>query len=585
MSRLTHLTIPALQSPVRWKIAIGSVWQDSLFISLLVQLSLLLYVGRLGFYSDDWAFLGWMTNASDRTLSGLFAAIYSPQVWMRPVQGIYIAASYWFFGPNPLGYHLLNGLVLNATLILFYLCLREIGLTRLLAVAIPAVYGLLPHYSTERFWLAAFGYTLTMAAYFVSLLADLKAVQYRGSRFWRWRLVGLGALILSGLGYEVALPLFLLNPFLARHRSQQLGLTLDQKQRAAWKWVAILASNILAVALIVVFKVQTTIRLGNQTDAVGYFYWILRKAIALDYGPNDYGFNLKRALTLNFGDYGLRLPGVVLTILHNYANLNSVVLATLVGLLVFAYISRVGGQTKTGFHSWSGMVRLVVIGLVVFLLGYAIFLTNYDIQFTPTGIANRTGMAAAVGVAIVFVGAIGSLGVFLPQSFRLHFFALGIALLCASGLLINNTLASFWTEAYRQENAVLASIHREFPTLPSHGSLILDGICPYNGPAIVFESNWDLQGALMMYYRDPTLNADVVTPNLKVEEDGISTVIYGSNKKKYPYGTNLFIYDFRRNSKNELTDVEQARRYFNALDSNISGNCPPAHEGLGAIIF
>ena len=129
--------------------------QDCLFLSVVVSISFVLFLWDLGFYSDDWAFLALYSLAEDQYLSGLFVSNYNPNVAMRPVQIFYQATLYWLFGSDPLGYHFVNAGVLVLLTLLFYLILRELGQSRLLALSIPMIYALLPHYSTDRLWYAA----------------------------------------------------------------------------------------------------------------------------------------------------------------------------------------------------------------------------------------------------------------------------------------------------------------------------------------------------------------------------------------------------------------------------------------------
>jgi hypothetical protein len=114
--------------------------------------------------------------------------------------------------------------------------------------------------------------------------------------------------------------------------------------------------------------------------------------------------------------------------------------------------------------------------------------------------------------------------------------------------------------------------------------LIVDGVCPYVGPAVVFESSWDLAGALITFYADRTLAADIVTPNMTVGKNGLRTVLYESLERDYPYG-NLLIYHYGRKEVYPLPDAEAARRYFDAFNPDRSGGCPRGHEGRGVPVF
>ena len=119
------------------------------------------------------------------------------------------------------------------------------------------------------------------------------------------------------------------------------------------------------------------------------------------------------------------------------------------------------------------------------------------------------------------------------------------------------------------------------PSLPHDSTLILDGVCPYDGPAIVFDSSWDLAGALQVAYRDPTLTADVVTPRLRVDEQGITTTTY-DQPKTYPLGRNLLVYRAGAASARPLSTAADARAY---LEIFTAVQCPAGREGVGVRLF
>ena len=196
-------------------------------------------------------------------------------------------------------------------------------------------------------------------------------------------------------------------------------------------------------------------------------------------------------------------------------------------------------------------------------------------------INNRVAIAAAVGVAFASVGGLGWISNLLNSSYsRKCFFCLLIALFCSCGFLINNTIASFWVAAYRQQQEIVADIRQQFPTLPAGSTLILDGFCPYIGPGIVFETNWDVNGILRITYSDPTLTGDVVKPSLNIWNDGISLSLYGDDESHYSY-KQLFVYNFSKKMKHKLTDAEEARRYF----AKFNPDCSDGKAGIGVPIF
>jgi hypothetical protein len=87
------------------------------------------------------------------------------------------------------------------------------------------------------------------------------------------------------------------------------------------------------------------------------------------------------------------------------------------------------------------------------------------------------------------------------------------------------------------------------------------GICPYVGPAIVFESYWDLAGALQVLCRDPTLEADV-TGRMTLASEGVATSLYGPRTTAiHRFGPRLILFDARTSSVISLTDGSTLSAY------------------------
>ena len=556
----------------------GTAARDTAALALGTCVSLAWYTPHLGFYSDDWAFLGRYATSADQTVGGLFEASYSSQHAMRPMQVWLCAILYRTFGMDPTGYHLFNGVLLVLNPILCYAIARELRVPRTIALSTALVYGLLPNYSTDRFWYVAIAITLSMTACLASIYADLKAAGAPVRTGVAWKAAGCAALVISSLSYEVALPLFLAVPALIAWRTWRARRSLP---RVRIIYLAFLvAINVVLLAGVAAFKLRTTVRLGAERGLAAQVLEISRHALRRDLPEGAYGLNVVSAARVHFGDYGVRLPATALT-LAPAAPATVLVLTALFALAAFAYLA---GAIRTEpwppVRTWGA---LIAAGILVFGLGYAIFLTNYNVQFTPAGVANRSAIAAAVGAAMCIVGCMGCLATPLSaRRLRPMAFAVLIAMVASSGFLIVNVIAGSWIAAYDTEQRVLARIRQRFPALPPHSTLILDGVCPYVGPAIVFESNWDLAGMLQVFYHEATLAADVVTPRLAVGDDAIATTIY-QQRTKYPYGRGLFVYDAGADVVQPLTDAAKARAYFST--STMGRSCPAGKEGLGVDLF
>jgi len=229
------------------------------------------------------------------------------------------------------------------------------------------------------------------------------------------------------------------------------------------------------------------------------------------------------------------------------------------------------------------MLFLIGFGMVVFALGYAIPST-IGLKTTPTGMFNRINGAAAIGVALSFVGFVGLFsGCFRKQEVQRNLFCGLIALLFASNIIVNETIASFWVRAYKRQQTILQAIYRSFPQLRPGSIVLLDGVCPYDGPAIVFESYYDLWGALASHYHDLTLRADVLTSELRVGTAGISIFLY--RWSDYPYGENVFVYRFDHGMVYPIPNAEAAHHYFEIIRSKWDNYCPPGTPGMGSQIF
>jgi hypothetical protein len=533
-----------------------------------VGLSTALYVGRLGFYSDDWAFLGVLSTAEDRSVPGLIREQFymNANLRMRPTQIVVQAILHRLFGIDPVGYHVANALVLAVVAVLLYWLLRELGLPRMLAVAVPSVYALAPNYSTDRFWFAAFGYLISISLYLVALYGDLRAVAAAGSaHLWRWKMLAVAALIAAGFGYEVVVPFFVLNVLFAEVAGRRLyagGL------RARLGRAGLLAfhGSTLAVAIVAIVYKATVAEAGGPAD--------LSPALA-----THAVWLMVGALATNLGTYGVALPHTVVWSAP-HAGVAGVAIASVIGAAVYLYLARLDGRAEP----WSQQRvwwRLGGCGLIVLALGYAIFLTTDRIGFSSTGMSNRTAAAGTLGAAMVLVAGAGWLGSRLPVfAAKGRGFRAGMAAVCAAGVVITNGLAGFWVESRHAQQAVLADLHQALPVLPPGSIVLLHGVCPYIGPAVIFESRWDFAGALQVHHHDRSLRGDVTSADIAVEPQGIRTRIYGT-EVSYRYGNALLLYDRHAKAVATLSDQATARRRL--ASSKEGDECPAGRPGEGAV--
>jgi hypothetical protein len=92
--------------------------------------------------------------------------------------------------------------------------------------------------------------------------------------------------------------------------------------------------------------------------------------------------------------------------------------------------------------------------------------------------------------------------------------------------------------------------------------VILDGVCPYHGPGVIFETWWDTGPALSLAL-GRKINGDVISERTTITTQGLVTSIYGE-AKEYPYGDLLYLYDPGSHFLTKLRDLTEAQAYFSA---------------------
>lgn len=545
------------------RIAVASAGLDCAFLAAVIGISTLPYVRGLGFYYDDYSVLAQLNAAHDQSLVGLYHAV-RPLTGQRPLQSLTFAALDRLFGLNPLGYHIVNAFLLVAVAWLLYLVLRELRLPRLLCVALPLVYSTLPHYATNRFWLDAFQITLSGAFYLLSFYAGLRALRARPVALAGWLMLAVTAVAASLFAYEVFFPLFALQIgvlwWAARRSPRQVPF-------ARWITIGGLATAILVVGVV---KATLVAEHGQNGYQVGF----------QDGLAHHLAYLVSGSIKLNAGSYFLAVPYVLWWIMRHGLTAANAGAAGAAGLLAFGYVWWIGRRDRealTGARYWRDCVR---VGLIAFVLGYAIFLTNRQVLFRSAGIDNRVNAAAALGVAAILVGAIGWIAARLTERRGIALFSASVGCIVGTGVLIIATLGSFWTSAAKEQHAIVSSLQRTAPSLPPSSTVVLDGVCPEIGPAVVFADQWDLRGALALAYDDPSLAADAATEALRAGSQRLElemTFLDDRSTRTYAYGPHLFIYDFPRRTLHVLRDRSDAAGY---VSERQSFNCLP-QRGFG----
>jgi hypothetical protein len=539
---------------------------DAAALVVIVALSAFPYVGQLGFYSDDWSLLA-AFEAAARSGQSVIAATL-PDYGVRPVQGIYLALLYEAFGFRPLGYHLVNTAVIAASVALLYLLLVRLRLTRAEAFASALLFALMPQLSTVRVWFAAFQIPLSMLLALAAMHALLSF-----ERSSRRRLPALAtaaaATSLSIAAYEIFAPMiagFALALLVLRLRGRG-GIDL----RRAVAPMAVIVVVIAGVAL----KFLTE-RSDELADAQSYWHRI-RVFVAPHYDWRvGYGLNAFAALDVHFWRPIRDWAWTLVRLVTGEPRPVVIAVALASGALAW-WRTRSSRQVEPTEGRW----RLLLIGLAAFVLGHATFLVANSIMFAPTGIANRVLVSGAVGAAMILAAALFVAARKVPPRLRSTVLASSLALVSVLAVVRSMQVERYWADAPRLQDQLLEAAQRDLAHVPAGSTVIIDGVCPYHGPAIVFETYWGTSGALSLALDRP-VTADVVSQRMKLTATGLETEIYGE-VDHYRFGPTLFVYSPRQHRVVRLDTAKTARAYF-SRPSRQPMRCPVGYVGQGVLV-
>lgn len=524
------------------------VRRDLICLALITGLSALPYVANLGFYSDDW---GLFSHYHFHGFSDLFSTFAG-----RPVQAIYSVLLFSLFGMNPLGYHIVNTVVIGAAAMLLYALLIRLGFDRRLGFGVCVFFLLLPQLSTIRVWIAAAQIPLSMVLALASLHAQLT---FARTNKVLAAVIAAVAAVFSIAAYEIFAPLI-----------ASLALKLLWDRRHERRAIFLMAGIAALLTFAVVYKIiLASDRAGAILDGKRYLQGLLRLVSPTYDWRLDSSLNLFAAAEVHFWlVLKVWLQALIGWIADPRLNL-TVSIALGIALLSFWRCSTAGAGRILA-------LRLLLVGFVVFVLGHATFLVVPSIMFAPTGLANRVLVAAAVGVAMVMVAALG-----LSSKIHPRIFPLVIAFVAFSAVLRLSQVEGYWSEAPAIQRQILAQAKLDLSSVPSGSTVMLDGVCPYHGPAVVFETSWDVAGALSLAL-GRELMGDAVSPRMSVTSLGLRTSMY-EQEAFYPYGTGLYAYNPHLRVVAPLTNAHQAQAYFRR-PGRWPTPCPRAYVGHGVLI-
>ena len=545
---------------------------DCLLLLAVVLVSALPYMSGTGFHSDDWSYQAELSQSSGESLGKIFLQMWAEDSNIRPVMVAYLVLTFRAFGHHQMAYQVFNTFSLGLAVVILYLVLRELRTERFLALSIALVFGLLPHYSTDRFWWASHQAVFCMTFAFLGILALSRSFRQEESHPKMWLAVAVLSLLASVLSYEVALGLIVASVAMIGWR--EFGRNRDWRRHGSAKLIG-LAIPILVLLSVGIFKALTQ----NRIVAHNRVPFFLTHFVELTW------LTVNQAIQFCFFSYGLKMPGVLMSLYRQSAlDWAALSVSAIVTFLVAAYLWK--HMDASAIPNLLESLRIFGIGVVLFCLGYALFFRDPGTEFSSVGINSRVTIASAFGAAFVSIAMVSLVcSCFRSGVVRVRFFSLAIGLICGANCMAVNGIAYFWRDAALKQEVILNSVATNVHALPHGSVLLLDGFCRFSGPGVVFETDWDTTGAVQFTLNDYSLSSDVVSPNTHFLDPDVETTIYGTPEHKYPYSDHLYVYNVGNRLLAKLPSKAAAYSYLSAFNPGGDSGCPPGREGDGTRVF
>jgi hypothetical protein len=543
---------------------------DCCFVSAVIFLSALPYQLGLGFYLDDWNTLSIFTAFASRGPVVMLRQLLAMDTDMivRPVQPMLLLLEYEVFGRNPVPYHLVITAMIGLLAVILYLTILEFGLARWLAFAVSVTFGLLPHYSTGRVWISSQQAVCCMMFALLGIYSMLRWARPTARRSVWWLAIAAASLIVSILAYEVGIGLIAVSmAWIAYRRFRESGT-----------WGSRVGGMGILLALLLLVGIVKT---GMQ-ERIAYHHNFLQ---VLGHTGAMMWHAITQAILFNAWTYTLQMP-MVLVRMYRLGALTAFSLAISVTITILVVAFLWPKELPVAAMGRRQYVWLAVVGFLLFFVGIGLLVNRLDYNYSTAGSLNRVVIASALGTACILVAAAGLLcSVFTQDIVRARVLAIAIGVICGTNCLAVSGIAWFWQRGAMEQATIIQSIAAETPALPHNGVLLLDGFCHYAGPAVVFEDDWDLTGALRLTKGDYTLNGDVPSVDLRFENEAVISPLPWYAGRNYPYSDRLFIYNVQHNVFRPLPSKTSADAYLREFNPTGLGDCPFGQEDYGTKVF
>jgi hypothetical protein len=422
-----------------------------------------------GFYSDDWAFAV-EAHFDKPTYFGAVRHTLHETGGGRPVLSVMHPIPHLLFPQWP-GPQIALGLVLGiATCLSFFVLVRMLGVRTLPATLIACLTLVFPWADSIRLWPVATLITIAVLFFFLGVVAALAGLARQGRGSVALHAAAVACYVASVLAYQVA-SLVVLALVLVYLAHAPAGRAL---RRAA--------VDVAAVVVALAWSAHAT----RHARHVANDRQMLHDVPAF-----------LHQCTVLVADAILAFPGA-----DRHKPLEGLALLVVAAGVALTVV-RVRGDPRAdrGWLVVAGVSLGCLVLTEVVLLGS--FLYPLD-----QGIDNRGNVLTAFAYTpLVYACVMLVAGVVRHPAAN----AIGVGCIClvlVGWVLRVRTDEGNWVRSARLQDATLATLKRELPSLPSRSSVVAVSFPGQTAPEVpVFEATWDLAGALQLTRRDTTLQA------------------------------------------------------------------------------
>jgi len=504
-----------------------SLRTDFLLLGLLVLLELLLFapfVGKVGFYLDDWTMVS-LLHGGPQDIVGAFANYFfnDPKVIIRPVEVLHFGLLYKIFGTRPLGYHLVNGFFEICVIVLLYFSLKRFTGSRFLAFASTAAFVIYPIRDSTHYWILCSSVSLSLALYLGSLILSLKGLQEKKAKLYVAAAVPFA---ISLFNYEVFMPFACLSALCVLLMSLREDSFASSLRQAIYSFIP------LFVSALFLFGYQRFIvpRLG-----IGFLHKV-------DFDPGQ---------VLHVVAAGTGISNIFAAMPFFQEQVSILLMNPLTGWNVLSIALILAGTALTSFILLSAesgkvklrtMLELAVVGAAAIVTSLAIFGLNNQYEPTLLTLVNRIFTGASLGWSLIFSSLLLAAATVVFQKIkdkRIHksavvFLSLLLSFFAVFFTLVNWQLANPWVVSQRAQQDVIYLVKGMRGKLKHPDAVILTDFPRYVMWSPVFDGTWDFQSMVRIVLNDPKIRAGVVCDRLVIGKDDIKDISVGYTCATFP---------------------------------------------------